>query len=509
MKLRNIILCASAAVTLCAGARTIDPMTAAVLEGYETILKQNPSDYFTLYQRAAQYYRMSDYQTALSDILRAINATPGKEKDMLCQELSLATDIYIQTGQYTEALAMADRALALQPDDYPMLYKRGNVCLYLKDYAEAKKSFDALRRLQPRSQEAYFGLAQVAAASGQTSEMESLLKEAENCNPSSYITYCRLGDIYTLAGEYPKAAAAYLSAFGLADNNDRPLMSLIDLSRKSYKDVAEALDYAARKSQNHVPLYFLRGNMAMLNGRYADALKAFTSLASLPEGNEASVYDNMARAALAMGQTDRAANYADNALKLGPTARTYVVKSDIELARGNFAAAAAAAGKAKTIDPALNEALLASASAAILENRWDEALTDLNRAAMNDAADLRPLMLRAYVYSNGVKNSRAAQADLKRVASSKATRTSDAVYKALAQRIGGKPLDADATLTAAMAADPSAEAMVYAARYYANTGAPDKAREYIDKARAAGYENIYVLDFERLPGLDLSPVRQK
>ncbi len=510
MKIKRLLSAAAIAILISGNtvSQTINPMTTAVLDGYSKILKENPQDYFTLYQRAAQYFRLSDYDKALSDITKAIEFTPDKESDMLCRELALASDIYIQTENYPAALQMADKAIAIMPNNYPLLYKHGNICLYLKDYDRARDSFEALRRNQPRSQEAYFGLAQVAAAEGNKTELEDMLKAAENCNPSSYITYCRLGDIYTTAKDYPNAATSYLSAFGLADDTSRPIQSLVNLAKTNYKSVADALDYAATKSSNLVPIYLLKGNIAYSNGHFDDALSAFTSLSTLPEGKDASVYDNLARCALALNNLQSASDYADTALGMTPSTRTYITKSEIELARGNADAALIAADKAKTIDQNSPEAMMAAASAQILKQDWEGALTNLNRAAMLDPSNLKALLMRAYLYSNGIKNTRAASFDMQRVASSNDITFPSAMYKALAQTISGKRLDGDSTIEKALKNDSSADALIYAAIYYANTDSADKARGMRDKGIASGFANKYILDSQIVPGMDLSPIRK-
>ncbi len=88
MKISKYILLLGVAMSLTASAQQINPITQAMLDGYEQLLKENPNDYFTLYERASQYYRLSRYDMALNDIKRSIAATPAKEKDQLAAEYS-------------------------------------------------------------------------------------------------------------------------------------------------------------------------------------------------------------------------------------------------------------------------------------------------------------------------------------------------------------------------------------------------------------------------------------
>ena len=73
---------------LTVSSKQIHPLTQAMLDGYEQILKENPNDYFTLYQRAQQYYKLSMYVEAQKDITRAIELTPKSENEMLGSQYS-------------------------------------------------------------------------------------------------------------------------------------------------------------------------------------------------------------------------------------------------------------------------------------------------------------------------------------------------------------------------------------------------------------------------------------
>ena len=82
-----------------------------MLDGYEQILKENPNDYFTLYQRAQQYYKLSMYAEAKDDITRAIELTPKNENEMLGSQFSLLSNIYIEQADYNKALSTINSAI--------------------------------------------------------------------------------------------------------------------------------------------------------------------------------------------------------------------------------------------------------------------------------------------------------------------------------------------------------------------------------------------------------------
>ncbi|MDE6217658.1 MAG: hypothetical protein K2F64_01505, partial [Muribaculaceae bacterium] len=126
----------------------IDPLTKAMLSGYDELLKENPKDYQTYYERAAQYYQLSLYDRAFNDIAKALEFTPAKEAAMVAQEYSLLSDIAVAAKDYQKALTAIERALAISPDSYADLYRKGNVLLYLNQPQEAYNTFKSMQRLK-------------------------------------------------------------------------------------------------------------------------------------------------------------------------------------------------------------------------------------------------------------------------------------------------------------------------------------------------------------------------
>lgn len=141
MNIRNLLIGSAICVAMAGNAQQINPMTRAVLNGYQEVLDENPKDYQTLYERAGQYYRLDMYNEALVDIIKAIDYTPAKETIMKSNEYSLLADIYIQTKEYEKALSAVQSALDITPGDYALVYKKGNICLYLKKGEEAYRTF--------------------------------------------------------------------------------------------------------------------------------------------------------------------------------------------------------------------------------------------------------------------------------------------------------------------------------------------------------------------------------
>lgn len=495
-------------ISVCGKAQKIHPMTQAMLDGYDELLKQNPEDWFTLYERASQYYRLNMYDKAEEDILKAIRYTPAKEKDQLSFEHFLASDIYTQKGDYQEALRQIDKALEYSPGSYPLLYQKGNICLYLNQTDEARKCFNAMLRLKSRSQEAVFGLAKAAVIDGNNSEARSYMEQAEKIDPSNFITYCRIGDLYADMDEVQNAAANYLSAFSLNSRDERSLTSLLELGRKNYDGVAEALDYAISKTSNTVPLYFLKGNIAKNASRYDDAYEAYKKLLTTTQGNSPEVLLTMAEICRDKNSLTEALGYADRSVALSPSKDNITLKASIQYDLGSYKLAKSLAEEALTYDADNIEAMLIEALSDMALEEYENASTILSNALAIDPNDYRLLLLRGYIADNFKVPGLPGKNDYVRASNIPVSDDTQLLYKAISQSLSGKTLDATSTISPLLEkADKDGDSAYKVAVFYAATGNIEKGREFLNKAKTLGFGNIYLLDTYSVPLLSVAPLR--
>lgn len=508
--IRNLLIGSAICVAMAGNAQQINPMTRAVLNGYQEVLDENPKDYQTLYERAGQYYRLDMYNEALVDIIKAIDYTPAKETIMKSNEYSLLADIYIQTKEYEKALSAVQSALDITPGDYALVYKKGNICLYLKKGEEAYRTFSSMQTLRTRSQEAYFGMARADIMMGKKAEAEELLKQAEQADPSNYITYCRIGDLYVDMGEDENAAANYLSAFSLSTSDPRPLESLISLGNRDYSAVATALQYAISKTNNKTPMYFLAGNIALNTGNYQEAYSAFQELLTDQDSRIAGVYANMARTCLALNKIEEAETNADLAIMREPTVENLLIKADCEIASGNGASALLSAQKAVSADPNSTEAKTKEGVAYMIMGEGKKALQCYNEAIMSDPTAVETLMLRAYTEYKLTDDAKQSIVDYTRVAQQDAVGFPAIAYKAMAQCYAGKKIDADETMKRALEKDKkelTKDDYYWGAVYYSQTGDLEKGYNMLSEALKHGYQNLYNLKSNKVADLNIAPIR--
>lgn len=507
MNIKKIMFCLCAASVIGVSAQQINPVTQAVLDSYQTILAENPKDYVTLFQRGAQYYNLSMLDKALSDLEKAVKLTPEKEKDMRFQEYSLLSSIYAAQKNYNLALSAADSGLAINPESYPLLYAKGNICLELKDTQGASACFRRMQGIKSRSQEALFGLARVAVLENRPTDAQALMKEAENLDPSSYITFCRLGDINRELGDNQLAAANYLSAFALSSGQERPLESLIDLASTDYPSVESAIDYAISKTSNTVPLTVLKANTALYSGNYDAAYNAFNELVAREDGRESAVYAALASSCIALDKPDEALNAASIAVTANPSAQNYLIKAEAERIAGNYATALIDAEKAYKADINSTSALREMALNNMGNGNNELALANLNEAILTDPADTEIILLRAYLYSDKLKDNKSALADYKRVMNSPTSDFKSVVRKALATTLAGDKKSGDMIIAENIRDAKAADDYFMAAIYYSQAGDLQKGKDMLDRAKALGYQNLYRLNRDKTANLNIAPIR--
>lgn len=490
-------------------AQQINPMTEAVMRQYAEILAEDPKDYYTLYDRAAQYYSMGEYARALSDIEMALEYTPEKDSDYRMAEFALKSDILGAQKNYEGAIQCAKSALAINPIAEPTLYKLGNLYIAASKPQDALETFQQLQRQNPRSQEAFYGMARANVMLGNPMEAQSLLQQVESFGDNSFLTYCRLGDLYAEMGELPLATKNYLIAYNLEDNSSRALESLKVISKKNPQVVMESLDNVIAENPDNIALNYVEAILAFDGGDYVTAERACKAISKDSEHESSAVYRMMAMSQLFQNKLQEAVESIKIAEKMSPANKDILTnKSDILLSQ-NAAAAIEAADAALKLDADYEAALIAGARAAVLLHDADRALGYLNNVILSNPSNIEALLLRGYVNEDLKKDEKAASADYNRAGNAHQDGSvNNLVLGALGKAKAGKLLDADGMIKDAVKVAGNDKNDLYLiAVYYAQTGNLDKAREYSQKALLEGYSNLYNLQTNKQPLLNLIPMR--
>lgn len=490
-------------------AQQINPVTEAVLRDYAEILAENPKDYYTLYDRASQYIEIGEFNRALSDIDLALEYTPESDSDYRLAEFSLKGDILTALKDYEGAIAAENSALAINPVSLNDLYKLGNLYILTGKPEEALKAFQALQRENPRSQEAFYGMAKANAMLGNAQETEKLISEVESLGKQSFLTYCRIGDLYADMGNVKEAAANYTVAFTMEDKSARPVESMKMLARKNPIMVMETLDGVIAGKPENLALNYLKAIVAFDGGMFPVAEKACRDLLAGLDQPSPVVYRMMAMSQLAQDKLTDAVESIAAAERLAPGDNGVLLdKAQILMSSDPESAFTAASEALKSLSD--NEAALSiAAKAAILAGKYQEAQALLNDIVLGNPSNAEALLLRGYLNTEFLKDGKAGIADYTRAGNvHQSGSVRDLALAALGKSLVNKKLDAEGMIGEAVGkAGNNKDDLYVIAVYYAQSGNLEKAKEFADRALVNGYGNLYNLQSSNEPLLNLKPIR--
>ncbi len=121
------------------------------VESFDRALKNYlyPTPAFALYNSGVAYYNLQNYDMALSRFQRALSQD-GVAAWQPQVELNIGR-VYIQKANYGKAKEHLEKAVALNPSLFDAHFYLGETYLKLRDKAKAKKSFEQVIKLAPKS----------------------------------------------------------------------------------------------------------------------------------------------------------------------------------------------------------------------------------------------------------------------------------------------------------------------------------------------------------------------
>jgi len=206
--MRRLMLAAILA-GLAACSSTVTTTVGPVADTAATTAKTAPTDEASLRRRASvrlqlasAYFADAQYETALVEVQRAIEAEPK-----LAEAFNLRGLIYAALGDDAQAQASFRNALDLAPNDGDIMHNYGWYLCMQKHYAEAQAQF-AAALAQPRYREPVRTmLAQgvCEARAGQLAEAERTLSRAYAIEPNNPSIALNLAEVLFQRGDYERA----------------------------------------------------------------------------------------------------------------------------------------------------------------------------------------------------------------------------------------------------------------------------------------------------------------
>ncbi len=264
------------------------------ISAFQRGLKASPSSVEGLSGLAQSYARMGRVDEAKKVLLQVLAANPKRPND-----LNVAGELFLQSGDYPRALQMLQRAESLQPSSRTELmmalaYQRS------KQPDKAKAMLERARGREPRNPEV---LRAIAGYYREIRDYASAIAALKQIPRRSSDVLGELAYTYELAGKRSEAADAYAQAAQAAPQqlNLQLAAASAHVAINALDKAGHFLDRAAAIDANYYRVHAIRAEVLKQQGRAADAIREYNlALQAMPEGvNEGLLYPIQLRMSLA------------------------------------------------------------------------------------------------------------------------------------------------------------------------------------------------------------------
>lgn len=485
----------------------------AIMQAYEDMLRENYKDYETYFHRANTYYNQGDYLRALNDLDSALKYAPEVDSEMRFAIFALRTECYYELKRYSQALAEANKALELESTSTQMLKLRANIEYELGEYDAAKTDYNKLLRMQPRSLDAYFGLALVAAKENNHGLSAEYMQKAIDLAPGNSNVYVRSAGVKEELGDYNGAVDDLLMAIATDANNTNALPALVKLANSNYSAVMAGLSGAIRQAPRQPLFYYLRGSIAAAHFHYAAAIDDFKYI--LTEGlyDYSGIYCALAECYYAICDYESALNNIESALasydEQDDVCRYFTVRAQIQRAMGEIDKALTSINRGLDFDSENKEALIEKALILTDKKEAKEASAILGEVIMTDPYEPMHYLTRAWVLNDYLNQPKAAQGLYERVIDLELDHPERVTSMlGFAQLFDGKTANGVAWIDAILAEpDYDGKNHYYGACFYAWAGRTDKALQCVEQSLKSGYSNFHNWLNNNDSRINVSPLR--
>ncbi len=255
------------------------------LDAYDRALQLNGSSVEALSGLAQTYMRMGRTDKA-KEMLRKVLALNTRRPN----DLMMAGELFIQTGDYNGAIQMLQRADAIQPSARADLLQ-ALAYQHLHKPEQARALLNRARSKAPNNPEV---LRALAGYYRETRDFQNAVNTLKAIPNQSADVVAELGYTYEMWGQRKEAAANYGRAATMTPGQLTYQLSAAssDLAIGDLKQARVFLDRAQKIDPNYYRVHAIRGEVAKQENHYEEAIKEFNAaLSALPESsNEGVLY---------------------------------------------------------------------------------------------------------------------------------------------------------------------------------------------------------------------------
>jgi tetratricopeptide (TPR) repeat protein len=252
-------------------------------EAYQKGLRLKPSSIDGLSGLAQTYGQMGKTDEAMRMFKQVIAADPGRENDLVA-----LGNLYVKTGDYTEAIGWLNRGERIQPAAQTELLLAVSY-EHLKQMDQASHYLELAKSRAPNNPDIERSLAEFYRETGDNGKAVEALLTIKDPRPD---VIAELAYTYGLDGKPDDSARLYKKAANLLPRDLGLQLSAAQaqVGIGAVDEAAQFLDRAQKIDPNYYRLHAIRGEIAQIQERNEDAVKEYAlAIASLPsapvEGN--------------------------------------------------------------------------------------------------------------------------------------------------------------------------------------------------------------------------------
>ncbi len=166
------------------------------------------------------YYKMGHHEKAASALEKALAKNPKNvtNNQLLAEsllEVGKSKSGSAKASAYNQALAAAERVLAMKPGNFDAVNLVGRAALGAGDYGKAERSFTKALTLKPDYCFAMMNKAKAQIAVSKWNEAEGTLRQADKCDSNNVLVHESLGFVLRKQKRLQEALTSYEAAYKL------------------------------------------------------------------------------------------------------------------------------------------------------------------------------------------------------------------------------------------------------------------------------------------------------
>src|SRR6202140_4361402 len=284
------------------------------------------------------------------------------------------TRAYLRAGRTAEGLKSAADLSAQNKDDVQLHFTLGVMLASEKQYRAAQLELEKAKALQPETFEILYNLGQAYLRSAEYAKAELALNRALKLKPDSAETLYLLAQVYSDQKKSVDALDLLVGAHKLAPQNTDVifLLARVSMTQNYFEDAIPLLESGLKIAPQRADLRAALGESYFMSGKAEKAIEEFKTLIEVDPS--ARSYAFMALSYRHLGQFDEARKYFAAGLKQDPHNATCLFNMGyIEERQGNHASAEAFFSQALKSNPDFSEALLELANLRAANKQFEDA----------------------------------------------------------------------------------------------------------------------------------------